>query len=91
MLQQGRPEGGSDNELAVIVGQIRRKLSLAVTKANVVCLLSKLHQVGPGNKQLAKKRDWVLQEDEKMRKERHAQWIRNIDGVTSKQKGMIKI
>ena len=64
MLQQGRPEGGSDNELAVIVGQIRRKLSLAVTKANVVCLLSKLHQVGPGNKQLAKKRDWVLMEDE---------------------------
>ena len=91
MLQQGRPEGGSDNELAVIVGQIRRKLSLAVTKANVVCLLSKLHQVGPGNKQLAKKRDWVLMEDEKMKKERHAQWLRNIDGVTSKQKGMIKI
>ena len=91
MLQQGRPEGGSDNELAIIVGQLRRKLSLAVTKANVTCLLSKLHQVGPGNKQLAKKRDWVLQEDEKMRRERNAQWIRNVDGVTSKQKGMIKI
>ena len=47
--------------------------------------------MGPGNKQLAKKRDWVLMEDEKMKKERHAQWLRNIDGVTSKQKGMIKI
>ena len=87
MLQQGRPEGSSDNEL----GQIQRKLSLDVTKANVLCWLSKLQQLGPGNKQLANKRDWVLQEGEKMRKERHGKWIKNVYGVTFNQKGMFRI
>ena len=76
MLEQGRPDGGSDNELALIVSQIRRKLSLTAVKAQVSCLLSRLHQVGPGNKQLAKKRQWATQQDEKMRRERYSQWIR---------------
>ena len=33
------------------MGQIQRRLSLAAIKAQVECLLSWLHQVGPGNKQ----------------------------------------
>ena len=55
MLQEGRPDDGSDNEKALIVGQIRRILSATAVKAQVQCLLARLHQVGPGNKQLAKK------------------------------------
>jgi len=46
--------------------------------------------VGPGNKQIAKKRQWALQQDEKMRKERSAQWIRRIEGVNTLRKGMIR-
>ena len=46
----GRPDEGSDNELAVITGQIRRTLSQTVVKSQVNCLLSRIHQVGPGNK-----------------------------------------
>ena len=86
----GRPDEGSDNELAVITGQIRRTLSQTVVKSQVNCLLSRIHQVGPGNKQLAKKRQWTLQQDEKMRKERSAQWIRRIEGVNTLRKGMIR-
>ena len=52
-LQPGRP--GSDQELGVLVGQVRRRLSLVAIQAQVECLLSKLHQVGPGNVQLAKR------------------------------------
>ena len=48
-LQRGRP--GSKEEIGVCVGQVRRRLSMAAIKAQVDCLLGKLHQVGPGNKQ----------------------------------------
>ena len=53
--------------------QIRRLLSVSAIKAQVGCLLGRLHQVGPGNKQLAKKREWAVRQDEKMRRERHSQ------------------
>ena len=81
VLSEGRPDGGSDQELAMIVAQIRRLLSVSAIKAQVGCLLGRLHQVGPGNKQLAKKREWAVRQDEKMRRERHSQWIRKIEGV----------
>ena len=67
-LQRGRP--GSEEELGMCVGQIRRRLSMAVVKAQVTCLLAKLHQVGPGNKQLAQKRVWAIREDQRMSMER---------------------
>ena len=87
-LQRGRP--GSDQELGILVGQIRRRLSLVAIHAQVDCLLSKLHQVGPGNAQLAKKRTWAIQEDQRMARERGAQWMRRVEGVQTLQKGFIK-
>ena len=64
-LKAGRPR--SKQELGVIVGQVRRRLSSAAVKSQVECLLSRIHQVGPGNTQLAKKREWAVLEDERMR------------------------
>ena len=87
-LQRGRP--GSEEELGMCVGQIRRRLSMAVVKAQVTCLLAKLHQVGPGNKQLAQKRVWAIREDQRMSMERKAQWIRRIEGVHTIRKGFFK-
>ena len=90
MLEVGRHDEGSNNELAQVTGQIRRKLSETVVKSQVNCLLSRLHQVGPGSKNLAKKRQWALQMDEKMRKEKKAHWLRRIEGVNTLRKGMIR-
>ena len=59
-------------------------------KAQVDCLLSKIHQVGPGNQQMAKRREWALIEDERMSRERAAQWLRQIEGVHTIRKGFIK-
>ena len=67
-MQRGRP--GSKAELGMITGQIRRRISLVAVNAQVECLLSKLHQVGPGNQQMAKNRQWALKEDERMSRER---------------------
>ena len=87
-LQRGRPAG--NEELGLCVGQIRRRLSMAAIKAQVNCLLSKLHQVGPGNKQLAQKRVWALREDQRMSSERKAQWISRVEGVHTLRKGFFK-
>ena len=82
-LQSGRP--GSDQELGLLVGQVRRRLSLTAVKSYVDCLLAKLHQVGPGNAQLAKKRSRAILEDQRM-----AQWMRRMEGVHTLRKGFIK-
>ena len=87
-LQRGR--AGSDQELGVLVGQVRRRLSLVAVQAQVDCLLSKLHQVGPGNSHLAKKRTWAIQEDQRMARERGAQWLRRVEGVHTLRRGFIK-
>ena len=87
-LQRGRP--GSDQELGMCVGQVRRRLSMVAVKSQVDCLLSKLHQVGPGNKQLAKRREWAIIEDQRMTRERGAQWIRRVEGVNTLRKGFFK-
>ena len=76
--------------MGIIVGQIRRKLSDAAVKAQVECLLSRIHQVGPGNNLLAKKREWAQLEDERMRRERGAQWLLKYEGTQTLRKGFIK-
>ncbi len=87
-MQKGKP--GSGAELGVLVSQIRIRLSLASIKVQVDCLLSKIHLVGPGNQQMAKRREWALREDERMSRERSAQWLRKIEGVHTLRKGFIK-
>ena len=52
--------------------------------------LGKLHQVGPGNKMMAKRRVWAINEDQRMSRERGAQWLRRVEGVHSIRKGFFK-
>ena len=85
---RGRP--GDQQELGNITSQIRRRLSQVVVKAQAECLLSRLHQVGPGSRSMAQRRQWALQEDQKMRRERQAQWLRKTEGVYTIRKGHIK-
>ena len=87
-LQRGRP--GSAQELGMCVGQFRRRLSMVAVKAQVDCLLSKRHREGPGNKQLAKRREWTILEDQMMTRERGAQWIRRVEGVNTLRKEFFK-
>jgi hypothetical protein len=87
-LKEGRPR--SKQELGLIVGQVRRRLSLAAVKSQVDCLLSRIHQVGPGNNQLAKKRQWAVMEDMRMKKESSAQWLLQYEGIQTLRRGFIK-
>ena len=53
-LARGRP--GSEEELAVIVGQVRRRLSVAAIRANSTCLLSRLSLIGEEARRTADRR-----------------------------------
>lgn len=81
----------ANTEKGIIVSQIRRRLSSTIMKAQVDCLLSKLHLVGPGGRINAKHREWSIKVEERMSRERHAQWLRKFDGIKSLRKGFIKV
>ena len=46
---------------------------------------------GPGNKQLANKRQWAVAQDVNMKRERQANWLARIEGINTLRKGTIKI
>ena len=72
-LRRGRES--SEEELGIIVGQIRRALSTTAVRAQAQCLLSRLNCLGNGFAQAARRRKWAVVEEERMKKERQAQWL----------------
>ena len=69
-LQRGR--AGGQQELAIITGQIRRRVSTVVTKANVNCLVERMQLVGPGNTELGRRREHTKRLEHRLRMERRA-------------------
>ena len=70
-LRRGSPE--SAKELGIVTGLLRRRLSSAVMRANVQCLLERLVMVGEGQGQAGRRRQWARAEEERGRQEREAQ------------------
>ena len=77
-LRKGSPEG--EKELGLVTGYLRRRLSTAVIKANVQCLLERMVQVGEGIGQAGKRRQWARREEERARWDREAQWLERVTG-----------
>ena len=70
----------SKRERSLIIGQIRRKLSTAFIRAISLCTLSRVANIGPGSRACAKRREWALREDDRMRLERRAHWTAHVNG-----------
>ena len=77
----------SSNRWGEVVGQIRRRWSLATWKANTKCLLSRLSLCGDGVSQAAKRRKWERFEEDKMRREREANWRAKTSGHNIVRRG----
>ena len=77
-LRKGSPE--AEKELGLVTGYLRRRLSTAVIKANVQCLLERTVMVGEGIGQAGKRRQWARQEEERARLDREAQWLERVTG-----------
>ena len=48
----------ASKELSILTGYLRRRLSTAIMRANVKCLLERLVMVGEGQGQAGKRRQW---------------------------------
>ena len=84
-LQRGR--AGSDQELAIINSQLRRRISSATIRANYTLLLERMAQVGAGAGRAETRREWVRAEEERMKRDREAQWLARVRGVGLVHKG----
>ena len=75
-----RGNEASEAEIGMFVGQIRRSLSTTCVRAQAQCLLSRMNSIGKGFAEATKRRQWASKEEERMRKERQAQWLGRIKG-----------
>ena len=75
-----RGREGTEAELGLLVGQIRRMISTVNVRAQAQCLLTRMNSIGEGVSQAAKRRRWAVIEEEKMRKERLIQWESRVRG-----------
>ena len=75
-MSQGRLLGGE--EKGVVVGQIRRCLSIAAVRGNTSCLPDRLQQVGQGVRGANDRREAGEWEEVAMRREREGQWLSRV-------------
>ena len=84
-LARGSP--GSQKELAILTHRLRKRLSLAVIRANVSLLLERMRQVGDGAELACKRRGVAAMEEVKERWGRRADWLARVQGHNLVQKG----
>ena len=85
-LQQGRES--VKGELGVLVGQVRRMLSVASVRAQAECLLGRLRHVGRGAGAASKRRGFAVREEEIWARERQAQEVGRRQGRKVVRRGM---
>ena len=90
---QGLKEGreGSDAELGVITGQVRRSLSTSFIRANSLCLLAHLDKMGEGQQAAGKRRQYAMRVKEQMRAERASQWLAHVKLRGANRRGQFLI
>ena len=71
---------GGEEELGQTIGQIRRRLSCTAIKAQALCLLSRIGQLGPGARAAADRRGDALRAETARRREAQAHWQAHIKG-----------
>ena len=84
-LARGSP--GSQKELAILTHRLRKRLSLAVIRANVSLLLERMRQVGEGAELACRRRGVAASEEVKERWGRRADWMARVTGHNLVQKG----
>ena len=78
-----------EGELGQVIGQIRRKLYCSFVRAQALCLLSRLGQLGPGAKGAAERRGQALRVQTARRREAQAHWQAHIRGRGLGRAGML--
>ena len=71
---------GSDEELGLVMGEIRRALSLDFIRAQALCLLTRLTYLGDGAGSAAQRREQVTWQEEERRRVQRAHYEAHIRG-----------
>ena len=77
-LARGRER--TEQERSVILMNLRRELSTAGAKSQSACLLGRVARMGEGHRLAAKRRVWVMREEELRQEGNRAHWLANIRG-----------
>ena len=88
---RGRERGweGGEGEMGQVIGQIRRKLSCTFIRAQSLCLLARIGQLGPGAKIAAERRSEAKRAETARRREAQAHWQAHIRGRGLGRVGML--
>ena len=71
------------------IGQLRRKLSSVFIKAQSLCLISRLGQLGPGARVAAERRSDARRAETDRRREAQAHWQAHVRGRGLGRVGML--
>ena len=88
---RGRARGweGGEGDFGQVIGQVRRRLSCCFVRAQALCLLSRLGQLGPGAKAAAERRGQSVRVQTARRREAQAHWQAHIRGRGLGRAGML--
>ena len=76
-------------EKGVVVGELRRQLSVVNLRASMTCLLDRLEQAGEGGRLGTRRQEGILWEEARMREEREMMWAARVRGQALLQPGRI--
>ena len=77
---RGRGRVASENELGVVMGEVRRALSLDFVRAQAMCLLSRLTFLGEGARAAAGRRQQATRDEEERRRVQTAHYWAHVRG-----------
>ena len=80
-----------EGELAGIVGEVRRRLSLAAVKAQADCLLNRMSSIGKGAVAAEKRRQWAMWEEDRWMKGEKAHWVSQKNSKQILRQGFFKL
>ena len=88
-LQKGRES--IKGELGVLVGQVRRLISIAAVKSQAECLISRMRGVGRGTAPANRRRQRVVQDERRWAREREAVAIGHMQGRSLIRRGQFML
>ena len=87
--ERSHGEMREDRKLGVVIGHIRRVLSSAFVRAQGLCLLSRLRQLGPHARGAAERRAAAQQGEAARRAEAQGHWLAHVRGRGLSRVGMV--
>ena len=90
-LQRGRARVCDKGELGVLVGRIRKQLSVASVRTQADCLITRMGNVGEGDGAAGKRSQKVVRWERRWDKEMQAEMVCERQGRRIVRRGQIKL